>query len=268
MKRDRRSADRRRGGRPDVGDRRRCSSRRLRQGQAPEHPRRHDRRHGEVGSPVHAEDAAPARRQGHHLRRRGRLVPALLSGPRDLHHRPVRPQPRRRGQLRAVRLVRDEAPRQHASRLARRLRLRHGDDRQVAERLRSARRPRRGPEGLRHLARAARRVRLRLLQLRDEPRRQAQVVGRQGVRQEARQVRQDRGRRRARFAGDDLRQADRAVRAGALRLLGRGEDQGLLARRDRTDRAATRPRRAQVEEAVLHLVVAGGALIARTSRRR
>ena len=57
--------------------------------------------------------------QGDDLRRRGRLVPALLPGARDLHHRPVRAQPWRQGQLRPVRLVRDEGPQEHPSGLAR-----------------------------------------------------------------------------------------------------------------------------------------------------
>ncbi len=60
------------------------------------------------------------------------------------------------------------------------------------------RRPRRGPARLRHLARAARRLRLRLLQLRDEQQRQAQDLGRQGLRQGARRVREHRGRPRTR----------------------------------------------------------------------
>ena len=81
---------------------------------------------------------APAGQAGDDLRRRGRLLPALLPGAGDLHHRPVRAQPRRRGQLLSLRLVRDEGPRQHPAGLAPGRRLRHGADRQVAERLRSA----------------------------------------------------------------------------------------------------------------------------------
>ena len=72
-------------------------------------------------------------------------------------------------------------------------RLPDGADRQVAERLRGARRPRRGPEGLRHLARPARRLRLRLLQLRHEPRRQAAHLGRRRLRPQAGRVREHRG---------------------------------------------------------------------------
>ena len=56
--------------------------------------------------------------QGHHVRGRGRLLPALLPGASDLHHRPVRAQPRRRRQLLPVRLVRHEEPGQHPPRMA------------------------------------------------------------------------------------------------------------------------------------------------------
>ena len=49
------------------------------------------------------------------------------------------------------------------------------------------------PQRLRHLARTAGRLRLRLLQLRDEPRRQADDLGRRRVRSQAGQVRQHRG---------------------------------------------------------------------------
>ncbi len=73
-------------------------------------------------------------------------------------------------------------------------------DRQVAERLRRPRRPRRGPDGLRHLARPARRLRLRLLQLRDEQGRQAAHLGRRRLRPQAGRVREHPGRRRARLA--------------------------------------------------------------------
>ena len=65
-------------------------------------------------------------------------------------------------------------------------RLQHRDDRQVAQRLRRARRPRRGPDGLRHLARAARRLGLRLLQLRHELRRRTCDLGRRRLRPQAR----------------------------------------------------------------------------------
>ena len=117
-------------------------------------------------------------RPGHELRERRRLLPALLPCASDLHHRPVRPQPRRRRQLLPVRLVRDEGPPQHPAGLAAAGGLQDGADRQVAQRLRRAQRPRRGPARLRHLARAARRLRLRLLQLRDEPQRAPADLGR------------------------------------------------------------------------------------------
>ena len=93
-------------------------------------------------------------------------------------------------QLLPVRLVRHEAPRQHAAGLA------HAGYRTalIGKWLNGyARRARRGPGRLRHLARAARCVGLRLLQLRDEPERQAQDLGRRGLRAQARRVRQDRG---------------------------------------------------------------------------
>ena len=61
--------------------------------------------------------------------------------------------------------------------------------RQVAQRLRGARRPRRDSGGVRHLARTARRIGLRLLQLRDELRWRAAQLGRPGVRQQAGRVR-------------------------------------------------------------------------------
>ena len=194
---------------------------------------------------VHAEDQPAAGRQGHDLRRRGRFVPALLPGPRDLHHRPVRPQPRGRGQLRAVRLVRDEAPGNTLPAWLDDAGYKHRDDRQVAERLRRPRRPRRGPGGLRHLARAARRLRLRLLQLRHEPRRQAQDVGRQGVRPQARQVRQHRGRRRAGHDRHDLRQPDQVLRRRRPSPTGAARSPRLLARRHRPGRPAPGPPRAQ-----------------------
>ncbi len=150
---------------------------------------------------------APARGQGDDVRRRGRLVPALLPGAGDLHHRPVRPQPRRRRQLPPLRLVRDEAARQHPSGLAPGRRVQDGSDRQVAERLRGSRRPRRGAEGVRHLARPARRLRLRLLQLRHESRRQAALLGRRRVRPQAGRVREHRGDPRDRGRRRRLRQA-------------------------------------------------------------
>src|SRR6476469_3298327 len=46
----------------------------------------------------------------------------------DVHHRPVRPQPRRPRELLALRLVRDEGPREHAPGLAAQVRLPHGAD--------------------------------------------------------------------------------------------------------------------------------------------
>ncbi len=56
-----------------------------------------------------------------------------------------------------------------------------------------------------------------------------------------------------------LKQAERRLRAPALQLLGDAEGGGLLARRDRPDHRGPRPAREAVEEAVLHLVGAGGA---------
>ena len=98
-----------------------------------------------------------------------------------------------------------------------------------------ARRPRRGPEGLRHLARPARRLRLRLLQLRHEPGRQAAHLGRRRLRAQAGRVRE--ASRSIPPAGktvaDDPRQAPRGLRPGALQLLGHREPAGLLARRHR-----------------------------------
>ena len=149
--------------------------------------------------------------------------------------------------------------RKHPPRLARRCGLHNGPDRQVAERLRRAGRPWRGPEGLRHLARSARRLRLRLLQLRHEHRRQAEDLGRRRVRDEPREVRDRRGRQRAGHDRVDLRQARRALRPAALQLLGDRGHRGLLARRHRQDHRRPRPRRAQVRRPVLHLVDAGRA---------
>ncbi len=97
------------------------------------------------------------------------------------------------GQLLPLRLVRDEGPRQHPPGLAPEGRLPDRADRQVAERLRGARRPRRGPARLRHLARPARRLRLRLLQLRHEPQRRVEGVGRRELRPQAGRVRKHRG---------------------------------------------------------------------------
>ena len=168
------------------GPRRHGAPGRRRHRRPPEHPRRDDRRHGEHRPPVHAERAPPARQAGDQVHGRGRLLPALLPGAGHLHHRSVRAQPRRRRQLLSVRLVRDEEPRQHPPRMAPEGRVPHRADRQVAERLRGARCPRRGAQGVRHLARTARRLRLRLLQLRDEPQRQAAELGRRELRAQAR----------------------------------------------------------------------------------
>ncbi len=198
-------------------------------------------------------------RQRHDLRRCGRLLPALLPRAGDVHHRPVRAQPRRGRQLLPVRLVRDEGPPQHPAALAPEGRLPHRADRQVAERLRRARRPRRGARRLRHLARSARCLGLRLLQLRDEPERQAQDLGRRRLRAQAREVREHRGDAQPRRPGGCGPQAPGGVRARPVPLLGHREPQGLLAGRDRRDHRGPRPPRAQVEEAVLHLVGAGGA---------
>ena len=63
-------------------------------------------------------------------------------------------------------------------------------------------------------------------------------------------------------------QARRGLRAAPLHLLGHREPEGLLARRDRQDHRGPRPLRAQVEEAVLHLVGARRPRTARTSRPR
>ena len=121
------------------------------------------------------------------------------------------------------------------------------------------RRPRRGPGRLRHLARAARRLRLRLLQLRDELRRRAAHLGRRRLRPQAGRVREDRGRRRARHAGVDPGQAAGAVRARAVQLLGQRETRGLLARRHGRDDREAVSRSEEQEEAVLRLVVGRGA---------
>ena len=99
-------------------------------------------------------------------------------------------------------------------------RLPHGADRQVAQRLRRARRPRRGAGRLRHLARPARCVGLRLLQLRDEPRRRPQDLGRRRLRAQAGRVREDPGDPQRRGRGGRVRRAERHVRARPLRLLG------------------------------------------------
>ena len=178
---------------PRHDSRGRCRSEARRGRRAAEHPRRDDRRHGRVRSRVDAERAAPPGEEGHHVHPGDRLVPALLSGARDLHHRPVRAQPRGRRKLLSVRLVRDGGPGQHAARLAAGCGLPHGPDRKVAERLRSGRRPRRGARWLRHLARAPRCLGVRLLQLRDEPERRAADLGGRGVRPQPRRVRRDRG---------------------------------------------------------------------------
>ena len=148
-------------------------------------------------------------------------------------------------------------------------RLPHGADRQVAQRLRRARRPRRGPGRLQHLARAARRVRLRLLQLRDEPERQAQDVGRRRLRAQARQVREHRGDAEPRRARRRvLAKLASVIGPRPLPLLGIAEPQRLLAGRDRQDhrgprRGASATRRSRSSS--------GGRRrrrIARTSRRR
>src|SRR5215211_8622998 len=86
-----------------------------------------------------------------------------------------------------------KGPWQHAAAVAPEGGLPHRARRQVAERLRRQGRPRRGAQGLRHLARVARRLRLRLLQLHDEPRRSPQGVGRLGLRAQAGPVRERRG---------------------------------------------------------------------------
>ncbi len=223
-----------RGARPGGAAGFRCASppRHGGQGRAPEHPRRHDRRPGARRRRQDAERPAAPRRPGHDVRRRGRLLPPVLSVAGDLHHRPVRPQPWRGGQLLPLRLVRDEAPRERPPGVAAAGRLHDGAGRQVAQRLRRARRPRRGPGRLRHLARAPRRLRLRLLQLRDEPQRQAQVLGRRRVRAQARRVREHRGDAEPRGLAGRPRQAEFGVRPLPVPLLGSAESGGLLAGRD------------------------------------
>ena len=211
----------------------------------PEHPRGHDRRQGGRRRRADAERQAPARRAGDDLRRRGRLVPALLPGPGDVHHRPVRPQPRRRRQLLPLRLVRDEGPRQHPAGLAAEGRLPHGADRQVAQRLRRARRPRRGPGGVRHLARAARRLGLRLLQLRHEPERPAARPGATPTsRASSSSSRRSRSRKREQpgVAACSPSSSD-VFGPGPVQLLGHRGPEGLLARRDRQGHRG--PRRAR-----------------------
>ena len=139
-------------------------------------------------------NVAPARQSRDHLRRRGRLLPALLPGARHLHHRPVRPQPRRRRQLPSLRLVRDGGPR--ATRFPAWLQRAGYRTALIGKWLNGY-----GaldahgevPAGLRHLARAARRLRLRLLQLRDERRRRPADLGRRRLRPQAGRVREHRG---------------------------------------------------------------------------
>ena len=119
-------------------------------------------------------------------------------------------------------------------------RLPDGADRQVAERLRRARRPRRGPEGLRHLARAARRLRLRLLQLRHEHRRQAAKPGATPSSPASwSSSRTSRSTTSPTALAVDLRQARGGLRPAPVQLLGRRDDRGLLARRDRRDHRAS-----------------------------
>src|SRR5215211_4372428 len=101
--------------RTGPGRRRRGAARGHGQGWAPEHPRRDDRRPGGGRRRPDAQRQAPARQARHDVRGRDRLVSAVLPGAGDLHHRPVRAQPRRRRQLLPVRVVRHEGPWQHAA---------------------------------------------------------------------------------------------------------------------------------------------------------
>ena len=242
----RRSRPRRRPGRPRG------------QGRAAEHPGGHDRRPVGRRSGEDAQRPPAAGRQGHDVRERRRFVPAVLPGARDVHHRPVRPQPRGARELLPLRLVRDEEPPQHASRVAAAVGLPHRAGGQVAQRLRREGRPRGGPARLRHLARPAGRLRVRLLQLRDEPRRQAEDLGRQRLRAQAREVLQGRGHRRPDRAAGTARRAAQAVRPSPVPLLGHREGQGLLAGRDRRGDRTAGEGRAPFEEALLHLVGARG----------
>ncbi len=115
------------------------------------------------------------------------------------------------------------------------------------------------PARLRHLARAPRRLRLRLLQLRDEHERQAEDLGRRGVRAQPGRVREDRGRRQPDRPGGRAGPAREGDGPAPVRLLGHGEDGGLLARRHRQGHRGTGQGGEVVEEALLHLVVAGRA---------
>ena len=100
------------------------------------------------------------------------------------------------------------------------------------------------PARLRHLARAARRLRLRLRQLRDEQQRQAEDLGRRRVRAPARRVRRDRGQTPRARARDDLRAAREGLRAAPVRVLGHRPRTRLLPRRHRADhRAGSSPAR-------------------------
>ena len=138
-------------------------------------------------------------------------------------------------------------------------RLQDRPDRQVAERLRGTRRPRRGAEGVRHLARPARRLRLRLLQLRHEQRRQAAHLGRRRVRPQAGRVREHRGHPRDRERRRDLRQARELFGPRPYSYWGTEKPSDYSPDVTGEDHRAPRPGRGRVAKAVLHLVVGGGA---------
>ena len=111
------------------------------------------------------------------------------------------------------------------------------------------------PRRVRHVARAARRLGLRLPQLRHEPGRPAAHVGRPRVRDGPREVRQGPGRRPARLGRVALRRAGGADGAAALDLLGRREPRGVLARRHGRDDREARQEGGKEAQALLHLVV-------------
>ena len=113
------------------------------------------------------------------------------------------------GQLLALRLVRDEGPRATPCRPGcRRSGYRTALIGKWLNGYGARDAPRRGAGRLRHLARAARCLGLRLLQLRDEQRRRPQDLGGRRLRPQARRVREDRGDPRTRRARGRARRAD------------------------------------------------------------
>ena len=183
--------------------------------------------------------------------------------PRDLHHRPVRAQPRRRRQLLPLRLVRDEATASNTlPALAPGRRLPDRDGRQVAERLRGAR-TRHGevPKGFeiwRGLLDVSAYDYFNFVM---NARRRAARLGRRRLRRaswsSSRTIEVDDERRRLPRSS---RGSSRAVRPAALRLLGRRG----AARTTPPTSPARSPRKLvrgqrPLAQAVLHLVVAGGA---------